>query len=393
MPSVGVFGIIHRYIFRFHPERFLYVLTIFSRCLKKLIHELLIQFLRNPSSTNFYINITGFQRFRHGSLQCLHIFSKSAVFFCIVFSNVKFLTNITWKIFACRLIGVGIWYKKNLAFKFWNQHFFWHIRQFWHIGKVNLCGFRHGDCKCFQCRIYVFNRLWRSDSSFGKNIRLCNQLVLINILFKGKKQIVGAIITQNRTVFAAVQKPILLVKIIILNREFLLNCFNLTFGTVICLYFEKFTNRISQINECSHTVVVFRFCIHYFGNIKISKLAFSAFEINIVLIIFEKTERAKFSSCHCDLFITESEYLIRFYSWNLRIQFLYRFMNLLSKICAFNRNAHCIIISAVKLVALYYRTKYHFRIFRKVAVYLESVLSFAKMYPIRQFFRRCGTLL
>ena len=95
MPSVGVFGIIHRYIFRFHPERFLYVLTIFSRCLKKLIHELLIQFLRNPSSTNFYINITGFQRFRHGSLQCLHIFSKSAVFFCIVFSNVKFLTNIT----------------------------------------------------------------------------------------------------------------------------------------------------------------------------------------------------------------------------------------------------------------------------------------------------------
>ena len=95
MPGVGVFGIIHRYIFRFHPERFLYILTIFSRCLKKLIHELLIQFLRNPSSTNFYINITGFQRFRHGSLQCLHIFSKSAVFFCIVFSNVKFLTNIT----------------------------------------------------------------------------------------------------------------------------------------------------------------------------------------------------------------------------------------------------------------------------------------------------------
>ena len=173
----------------------------------------------------------------------------------------------------------------------------------------------------------------------------------------------------------------------------MLNRFNLIFKTVICLYFEKFTNCISQINECSHTVIVFRFCIHYFGNIKISKLAFAAFEINIALIIFEKAERAKFSSSHCNLLVAELENSIGFYLRNLCIQFLHRFMNLLSKICTINRNAHCIVISAVKLVALYDRTEYHFRIFRKVAVYSQSVLSFAKMYPIRQFFRRCGAFL
>ena len=55
-------------------------------------------------------------------------------------------------------------------------------------------------------------------------------------------------------------------------------------------------------------------CRTYFGNIEVSKLAFSALEVNITLIVFEKAEWAKFSSCHCDLFITESEYLIRFYS-------------------------------------------------------------------------------
>ena len=173
----------------------------------------------------------------------------------------------------------------------------------------------------------------------------------------------------------------------------MLNRFNLIFRTVICLYFEKLTNRISQINKCSHTVVVLRFCIHYFGNIKISKLAFAAFEINIALIIFEKAERAKFSSIHCNLLVAELENRIGFYLRNLCIQFQHRFMNLLSKICTFNRDAHCIIISAVKLVALYDRTEYHFRIFRKVAVYSESVLSFTQMHPIRQFFRRCRAFL
>lgn len=59
----------------------------------------------------------------------------------------------------------------------------------------------------------------------------------------------------------------------------------------------------------------------------------------------------------------------------------------------YEEHAHCIVISAVKLVALCDRTEYHFRIFRKVAVYSQSVLSFAKMYPIRQFFRRCGAFL
>ena len=120
---------------------------------------------------------------------------------------------------------------------------------------------------------------------------------------------------------------------------------------------------------------------------------FSALEVNIALIIFEKAERTEFSSGHCDLPVTETEYFICFHRGDLRVHFLYRFVYLLTEVCTLYGDTHRIVISAVKLVALYNRTKYHFGIFSKVAVYSESVLCLTEMYPFRQFFRRCRAFL
>lgn len=58
------------------------------------IHKLLIQFFRNPSCTDFYVNIASFQRFWHCRLQRFYIFCKSTVTFCIMLRNVQFLSNI-----------------------------------------------------------------------------------------------------------------------------------------------------------------------------------------------------------------------------------------------------------------------------------------------------------
>jgi len=239
----------------------------------------------------------------------------------------------------------------------------------------------------------VFNRFWWSYRSLGKNIRLGDQLFLVKFLFQCEQQIVRTIITQNLTVFTAMQKSVFLVEVVILWGKLLLYCLDLIFRFIICLYSEQFTHCITEINESRHAAVVLWFGIHYFGNIKISKLAFAALEVNITLIIFEKAERTKFSSSHCNLLVAELENRIGFHLRNLCIQFQHRFMNLLSKICTLYGNTHRIIISAVKLVALYNRTKYHLRIFSEIAVYPESVLRFAKMHPVRKFFRQCGTLL
>ena len=102
----------------------------------------------------------------------------------------------------------------------------------------------------------MIDRFGRSDGTLGENIRLCDQLVLVDFLFQRKQQVVGTIITQNLTIFTAVQKSVFLVEVIILFGKLLLYRLNLIFRFVICLYLEKFTHRITQIDKCGHAAVV-----------------------------------------------------------------------------------------------------------------------------------------
>ena len=94
-----------------------------------------------------------------------------------------------------------------------------HTRQTAHVLKVNPCFLRNGERESFKCCVNVFHSLRRHDSPLCENIGLFKELSLIIALFQSCHKIVGHIFRKITLVGLRVDKPELLVEIIVCHIQ------------------------------------------------------------------------------------------------------------------------------------------------------------------------------
>ena len=108
---------------------------------------------------------------------------------------------------------------ENLASQVVLQLVLSHARQSTHVLKVNPCFLRNGERESFKCCVNVFHSLRRHDSPLCENIGLFKELCLIIALFQSCHKVIRNIFRKITLVGLRVDKPELLVEIIVCHIQ------------------------------------------------------------------------------------------------------------------------------------------------------------------------------
>ena len=147
------------------------ITAVASRCLQCFIQKLFVIFGIQPSRSDFYVNISGFQRFRHGVFQSIDIDIKIRIIGSCFFSNHQLLTNITGKIFrSCLICIFSMRNFVNFADQIFLEFCFRHTGQLAHVIKIDTGCFCNRQSQCFQGSFNVFDGFWRLNGSLCENI-------------------------------------------------------------------------------------------------------------------------------------------------------------------------------------------------------------------------------
>ena len=376
MERVSVNGILNTDDSRLVPTGRRTVTPLICRSLQQLIHELLIVFRIKPSSTELNVNISGFQRFRHSLFQRRYIDIEIGIILSDFLSFTEFLANIARKVLRSRLILVlRMWNLEDLARQVVLQLVLGHTCQSTHVLKVNPCFLRNGERECFKCCINVFHSIRRHDSPLCENIGLFKELSLIIALFQSCHKIVGHIFRKITLVGLRVDKPELLVEIIVCHIQLCLQILNNAVRLVKFHCFDQLTGEITKLNKCLETLVLCSTLVK-------TELTGSIIFLEEDLIV--RKEKAVITQFRRNLHLhTVSRFRIHISATlmtDLRRQLSDRFMERRSQVKTVLSDNHS--TAAVELITLDHCTKHHIRVLFKVFVDRQTVSRFTDMNPI-----------
>ena len=129
------------------------------------------------------------------------------------------------------------------------QFIFRHTRELRHIIEVHLRFFSHRKREGFHSCLHALHRLRRTDRALCENIRLLYKFILVYFLFQPCNKVIRNILIEIAFVGLAVDKPILIIEVIIGLSEFCLQISDNAVRLVKLLSLNKLTGNTPQLDK------------------------------------------------------------------------------------------------------------------------------------------------